>query len=124
MNTATIYDLTAKEYMHLGKVFNDSFQMPTEKVMAFLARVKRGNDIRIFYDSKGVPEGFYDDEEYIQWREIDTWDGSPTIPHLNKLNCKHERIDEIEGDRFCLDCLEDMPIKEQGDEWSVATEVK
>ena len=113
MNTATIYDLTAKEYMHLGKVGNGWFQMSNEKIISFLTRVKYGAEIKIMYDSDGEPDNFWDDEEYIKWKEIDTWDGSPPQPHLNKLNCTHKRITAFgENTPFCIDCDENLPGRE------------
>lgn len=70
MNTATLYDLTKKEYLSLGKVGDGFFGVSDKAIVAFLTRVKNGHDIKICYDSKGEPDGFYDENESTEWKEI------------------------------------------------------
>lgn len=70
-NTATLYDLTTKEYLHLGKVGDNFFTEVLDKeIVSFLTRVKQGHMIEIYYDSKGEPENFYTKKEFEQWKEV------------------------------------------------------
>lgn len=72
-NTATLYDVTNKEYLHLEKVGDGFFTgVPPRQIIDFLTRVRYGHDIRIYYDSKGHPEKFYDDDEFLKWSEIES----------------------------------------------------
>lgn len=72
MNDVTLYDETAKEYLNAGKVGDGFFtsEASHDQIINFLSRVRFGNKITIFLDSKGHPEKFYDDEEYEKWKEI------------------------------------------------------
>jgi len=72
MNTGTIYDLTAKEYMSLGKIGDGFFvgDATHDEIIKFLSRIVYGHDIRVYLDSKGHPENFYDDDEFPKWKEI------------------------------------------------------
>jgi hypothetical protein len=77
MYTGTIYDVTAKEYMTLGKIGDKFFTTgPThEQIIQFLTRISYGNQILVFLDSKGEPERFYDDGEFEKWKEIEPKEG-------------------------------------------------
>jgi hypothetical protein len=74
MNDVTIYDETAKEYLNAGKVGDGFFtsEASHEQIINFLSRVRLGNKITIFLDSKGEAKGFYDDGEHEKWKEIKT----------------------------------------------------
>lgn len=74
MNTGTIYDVTTKEYMSLGKIGDGFFtgDATHDQIIRFLTRIVFGHEILIFLDSKGQPEGFYNDGEHEKWTEIET----------------------------------------------------
>jgi hypothetical protein len=71
-NTSTIYDLTTKEYLHLGKCGKDFFtEAPDKELVTFMAeRLSLGHTLHAYYDSRGTPEGFYDEGEFEKWKEI------------------------------------------------------
>lgn len=74
MNTGTIYDLTTKEYMSLGKIGDGFFvgDATHEEIIKFLSRIVFGHEILVFLDSKGHPDKFYDEGEFDKWKEINT----------------------------------------------------